>query len=89
MVKELSDDGFKTVVIIDPGIKIDKEYSVFKEALEKDYFCKRADGPYMKGKVWPGECYFPDFTKPKLGIGGLIYLRNLLRRLVLKGFGMI
>jgi alpha-glucosidase len=63
MVKELADDGFKTVVIIDPGIKIDKEYSVFKEALENDYFCRRADGPHMKGKVWPGECYFPDFTK--------------------------
>ncbi len=66
MVKELSDDGFKTVVIIDPGIKIDQENDVFKEALEKDYFCKRADGPYMKGKVWPGECYFPDFTKPEV-----------------------
>lgn len=66
MVKELLDDGFKTVAIIDPGIKIDHEYSVFKEALEKDYFCKRADGPYMKGKVWPGECYFPDFTKPEV-----------------------
>ncbi len=66
MVKELSDDGFKTVVIIDPGIKIDNEYSVFKEALDKDYFCKRADGPYMKGKVWPGECYFPDFTNPEV-----------------------
>ncbi|WP_046745791.1 glycoside hydrolase family 31 protein [Kordia zhangzhouensis] len=66
MVKELADDGFKTVAIIDPGIKIDKEYSVFKEALEKDYFCKRADGPYMKGKVWPGECYFPDFTRPEV-----------------------
>ncbi len=66
MVKELLDDGFKTVAIIDPGIKIDKEYSVFKEALEKDYFCKRADGPYMKGKVWPGECYFPDFTNPEV-----------------------
>lgn len=64
MVKELADDGFKTVAIIDPGIKIDKDYSVFKEALENDYFCKRADGPYMKGKVWPGECYFPDFTNP-------------------------
>ena len=64
MVQELLDEGFKTVAIIDPGIKIDKEYSVFKEALEKDYFCKRADGPYMKGKVWPGECYFPDFTNP-------------------------
>lgn len=66
MVKELADDGFKTVAIIDPGIKIDKDYDVFKEALEKDYFCKRADGPYMKGKVWPGECYFPDFTKPEV-----------------------
>ena len=66
MVKELEDDGFKTVVIIDPGIKIDMEYDVFKEALDKDYFCKRADGPYMKGKVWPGECYFPDYTKPEV-----------------------
>ena len=66
MVKELEEDGFKTVVIIDPGIKIDLEYEVFKDALDKDYFCKRADGPYMKGKVWPGECYFPDYTKPEV-----------------------
>ena len=66
MVKELEEDGFKTVVIIDPGIKIDLEYDVFKEGLDKDYFCKRADGPYMKGKVWPGECYFPDYTKPEV-----------------------
>lgn len=66
MVKELLEDGFKTIVIIDPGIKIDPNYSVFKEGLEKDYFCKRADGPYMKGKVWPGECYFPDFTSSKV-----------------------
>ena len=66
MVSELEEDGFKTVVIIDPGIKVDLDYDVFKEALDKDYFCKRADGPYMKGKVWPGECYFPDYTKPEV-----------------------
>lgn len=66
MVEELSEQGFKTVVIIDPGIKIDHNYDVFKEGLENDYFCKRADGPYMKGKVWPGECYFPDFTNPEV-----------------------
>ncbi|MBC5838307.1 glycoside hydrolase family 31 protein [Flavobacterium muglaense] len=66
MVAELGQDGFKTVVIIDPGIKVDKEYSIYKEALEKDYFCKRADGPYMKGKVWPGECNFPDYTNPEV-----------------------
>lgn len=64
MVAELAEEGFKTVVIIDPGIKIDKDYWVYQEALEKDYFCKRADGPYMKGKVWPGECNFPDYTNP-------------------------
>ena len=68
MVQELNAEGFKTIVIIDPGIKIDENYTVFKEGLQHDYFCKRADGPYMKGKVWPGECYFPDFTNPKVRV---------------------
>lgn len=66
MVAELAEDGFKTVVIIDPGIKIDKDYSVYAEGIANDYFCKRADGPYMKGKVWPGECNFPDYTNPEV-----------------------
>ncbi|MDO6518927.1 glycoside hydrolase family 31 protein [Zobellia uliginosa] len=66
MINELSEDGFKTVVMIDPGIKIDKDYWVYQEAVENDYFCKRADGPRMKGKVWPGECNFPDFTNPEV-----------------------
>lgn len=66
MVDELLEDGFKTVAMIDPGIKVDKDYWVYQEAVEKDYFCKRADGPYMKGKVWPGECHFPDFTNPEV-----------------------
>ncbi len=66
MVAELREDGFKTMVIIDPGIKIDKEYDIFTEGLEKGYFCKRVDGHYVEGKVWPGECYFPDFTRPEV-----------------------
>ena len=66
MISDLEQDGFKTVVMIDPGIKIDKDYWVYKEGIENDYFCKRADGPNMKGKVWPGECNFPDFTNPKV-----------------------
>jgi len=66
MISDLREDGFKTIAIIDPGIKVDPEYKVYQEAMEKDYFCKRADGPYMKGKVWPGECYFPDYTNPKV-----------------------
>ncbi len=85
MVKELEEDGFKTVVIIDPGIKIDKEYSVFKEALENDYFCKRADGPYMKGKVWPGECYFPDYTKPEVRDWWADLFKELIEDIGVKG----
>lgn len=85
MVQELADDGFKTVVIIDPGIKIDKDYWVFKEALENDYFCKRADGPYMKGKVWPGECYFPDFTNKKVREWWSELFRELIEDIGVKG----
>jgi alpha-glucosidase len=66
MIGELNEDGFKTVVMIDPGIKIDKDYWVYQEAMKNDYFCKRGDGPFMRGKVWPGECHFPDFTNPKV-----------------------
>lgn len=66
MIDELYKDGMKTVAMIDPGIKVDKDYWVYQEAMEKDYFCKRADGPYMHGKVWPGECNFPDFTNPEV-----------------------
>jgi len=66
MVSDLAADGFKTIAIIDPGIKIDPNYSVYQEGLANDYFCHRADGPYMKGKVWPGFCHFPDFTHPEV-----------------------
>ncbi|WP_245327467.1 glycoside hydrolase family 31 protein [Hymenobacter fodinae] len=66
MVRELAEDGFKTIVIIDPGIKIDPNYSVYREGLQNDYFCRRADGPLMKGSVWPGLCNFPDYTRPEV-----------------------
>ncbi|MDG1572591.1 glycoside hydrolase family 31 protein [Robiginitalea sp. M366] len=66
MIRELEAQGFKTVVMIDPGIKIDRDYWVYQEAQENDYFCKRADGPLMTGKVWPGPCGFPDFTNPEV-----------------------
>jgi len=66
MISDLRTQGFKSIVIIDPGIKIDKEYSVYQEGVENDYFCKRSDGDRYKGSVWPGLCYFPDFTNPKV-----------------------
>ena len=85
MVKELADDGFKTVVIIDPGIKIDMKYRIFKEGLKNDYFCKRADGPFMKGKVWPGECYFQDFTNPEVREWWSGLFKELIEEIGVKG----
>jgi alpha-glucosidase len=66
MIQDLKKQGFKTIVIIDPGIKIDKEYWVYNEGRINNYFCRRADGKLMKGSVWPGLCNFPDFTKPSV-----------------------
>jgi alpha-glucosidase len=64
LIRELADMGFKIVVIIDPGIKVDPEYKIYQEGIAKNYFCKRADGALMEGDVWPGKCVFPDFTNP-------------------------
>ncbi|MHB1921989.1 MAG: glycoside hydrolase family 31 protein [Chitinophagaceae bacterium] len=66
LIKELSEQGFKVVVIIDPGIKVDDKYPVYLEGMAKNYFCKRADGALMEGDVWPGKCVFPDYTNPEV-----------------------
>jgi alpha-glucosidase len=65
MVEDFKSQGFRTVVIIDPGIKKDPDYWVYQEGLINDYFCRLSDGDFMKGKVWPGECFFPDYTNPE------------------------
>lgn len=66
MIKELLNIGMRTVVMIDPGIKVDDNYWVFKEGKENNYFCRRSDDYFMEGHVWPGRCQFPDFTNPKV-----------------------
>ncbi|MBB2144152.1 DUF4968 domain-containing protein [Pedobacter sp. LMG 31464] len=73
MIKDLLNIGMKTVVMIDPGIKVDDNYWVFKEGKEYNYFCRRSDDYFMEGHVWPGRCQFPDFTNPTVRewFGGL------------------
>ena len=66
LLYELENDGFKAIVIIDPGIKIDPDYWVYKEGVNNRYFCRRPDGDFVSGKVWPGDCHFPDFTNPEV-----------------------
>ena len=62
MTGTLASMGFHTIVMIDPGIRVDEAYHVYKEGKERDYFCRRKDGKLMRGPVWPTDCAFPDFT---------------------------
>lgn len=58
--------GFKVVTIIDPGVKVDKNYDVYNEGIEKGYFCKTPDGEVYIGKVWPMDSVFPDFSREEV-----------------------
>jgi alpha-glucosidase len=64
MNEALRDIGIRTVAIVDPGVKKDAEYDVAREGLESGHFVTLPDGSPYEGRVWPGECHFPDFTRP-------------------------
>jgi alpha-glucosidase len=64
LTAELGRQGIRTVTILDPGIKTDPGYDVFARGVEQETFCRQPDGELATGPVWPGNCAFPDFTKP-------------------------
>jgi alpha-glucosidase len=61
LVEELNQAGVHVVPIVDPGVKVDSEYDVYRDGVEKDLFCKYMDGTLYTGDVWPGKSVFPDF----------------------------
>jgi len=65
LISDLKDDGFRLVVIIDPGIKVDENYQVYCEGRDHGHFCRIEEGQEFQAQVWPGICAFPDFTNPK------------------------
>ena len=66
MIEKLNGMGFHLATIVDPGIKIDKDYFAYNEGLANNYFAKYPDGKNYTGSVWPGRCHFPDFTNEKV-----------------------
>jgi alpha-glucosidase len=64
MLSTLKNNGFHTVVIVDPGIKVEKGYSAYEEGFLQNLFLKYPDNTNFTGQVWPGWCHFPDFTNP-------------------------
>ena len=64
MIADLAATGIKTVAIIDAGVKVDPGYAVHDDGLAAGAFLRTADGSLFHAPVWPGDCYFPDFTDP-------------------------
>ncbi len=66
LVRDLKAEGFRLITIIDPGVKVEPGYSVHDSGVELDVFCTLPDATRFQGPVWPGNCYFPDFTDPRV-----------------------
>jgi alpha-glucosidase len=65
LIGDLKSDGFRTVLIVDPGIKVDPNYEVYAEGKRRGIFVKGPDGSELNRNVWPQASAFPDFTDPK------------------------
>lgn len=62
LIEELHQKGIKVITILDPGVKVDEEYGIYKRGKEGNYFTTKADGEVFVGAVWPGDSAFPDFS---------------------------
>lgn len=61
----LQDAGQRVVPIIDPGVKIDPDWEVYRDGEAKDVFCKNPQGRTFVGQVWPGDTAFVDYTRKR------------------------
>lgn len=68
LIQQLKQEGFKTVTIVDPGVKYepDGNYPIYHEGLEKDCFVRTADGKLVHGYVWADKSVFPDFLRAEV-----------------------
>lgn len=65
LMERLKQLGFNSTVIVDPGIKIEPGAPAFERGLKENVYIKYSDGKNYAGEVWPGWCYFTDFTSEK------------------------
>ncbi|KAI8999776.1 glycosyl hydrolases family 31-domain-containing protein [Gaertneriomyces semiglobifer] len=64
MQNQLATRDRKMVVIIDPHIKRDDTFPLYKIALDKKYFVHTANGEVFDGWCWPGSSSWLDYLSP-------------------------
>ncbi|MCM1123740.1 MAG: glycoside hydrolase family 31 protein [Eubacterium sp.] len=66
LLHDLKKQGIKAVTIIDPGVKVEKDYDMYEEGVAGGYYAKTPDGEIYVNAVWPGDAVYPDFGKPEV-----------------------
>lgn len=66
MIDNIARTGRKMVTIVDPHIKIDNSYSVYKSIKDAGLMVKDKNNKDFEGWCWPGNSGYPDFTNPKM-----------------------
>ena len=64
MIDLTSELGKKTIVIVDPHIKVDEDWDIYTELSKKNLFVKYRNQKPYEGWCWPGQAAFVDFVKP-------------------------
>ncbi|MEM2013807.1 MAG: alpha-glucosidase MalA [Metallosphaera sp.] len=60
-LEEVHSRGVKVITIVDHSVRADQNYEVFKLGLGK--YCETENGDLFVGKLWPGNCVYPDFFR--------------------------
>lgn len=70
--------GFKSVWILDPGVKVEPGFAVYDEGLAGDHFLRKPDGAVFTGGSWPGDSVWPDYTRPETRAWWQTYIPDFL-----------
>ncbi len=65
-LQKLKSMGFAVVVIVNPGVKVERGYHVYEEGRQKGYFVTKPGGDIYQGEVWPKPAVFPDFLRSEV-----------------------
>jgi alpha-glucosidase len=63
LVAALRELDLATVAIVDPGVAVAEGYELYESGRAAEHFVLDAASNPARGRVWPGVCAFPDYTR--------------------------
>ncbi|PIQ28393.1 alpha-glucosidase [bacterium (Candidatus Blackallbacteria) CG17_big_fil_post_rev_8_21_14_2_50_48_46] len=63
MTRQLEKMGYKTVVIVDPGVKQENNYVVYEAGRKIQAYIRNEQDQELVGEVWPKPVVWPDFSR--------------------------